>query len=119
MPDQDDWPNGLELPSKIVSMKTKRMYQEERREMRRQMIAHPHHEANGFVSKVICYRKNWQQNPANDMDVIAVERPAEFDFSADYEPNNFFDQPEERILTTIWHRDIPAAKLIMYKGKCN
>lgn len=98
-------------------MKSKRMYQSERQEMREQMIAYPNRAANGFVSKVICYRKNWQQNAANGVDVNDVQRinlDDEYDFSADYEPEDLLN---ESILKTVWNRDITAAKLIMYKGK--
>lgn len=122
-PDQDDWPDGLELPEKIVTMKSKRMLQSERQEMREQIIENPNRAGDGFVSKVICYRKNWQQNAANDMDVNDVQRPGNIhdeyatDFTEDYVPEDFFDRPNESFLKTVWQRDIAAAKLILYRGK--
>lgn len=44
-----------------------------------------------FVSKMICYRKNWQQNVSINMNGNAVERPGVQDFTADYEPRTLFD----------------------------
>lgn len=38
VPNQDDWPNGLKLPPKIVTMKGERLYQMERQEMREAVI---------------------------------------------------------------------------------
>lgn len=107
VPDQNDWPDGLKLPRKIVSKKSKRMYQMERRAV----MADPH-QAVGFVSKVICHHKNWRQNRQHAVD------QHDGDFTADYEPEDFFDMPNEPILKTIWQRDISAAKLILYRGNC-
>lgn len=55
-------------------------------------------QAERFMSKVMYYHKNWQQNEAQTED----EDPAEL-----YRP----------VLKTVWHRDISAARLILYKGK--
>lgn len=121
VPDQNEWPDGLKLPTKIVSMKSKRTYQMERRERREAIIANPN-QAVGSVSKMICYRKNWQQNELYDVDGNDAQRPdfninGEYDYTADYVPDDWnLDEP---ILKTIWHRDISAAKLILYKGKSN
>ena len=108
LPDNDEWPNGLKLPRKIVTMKSKRILKSERRAIRNEMIEDPNH-ADGFVSKVICYRKNWQQNAANPViNNNAVRNDNDEDeMEGDGAP----------ILKTIWHRDISAAKLIMYRGK--
>lgn len=97
-PDQNQWPDGLELPPKIVTMKSKRVLKSERRAMRNAMIEDPTH-ADGFVPKVVCYRKNWQQIAANQVNHNDAERE---------------DVPP---LKAIWHRDISAAKLIMYRGE--
>jgi len=120
-PDQNDWPDGLKLPTKIVTKKTKRKWQSDRQEMRDEWIANPNQTAAGFVSKMICYRKNWQQNAVYDVDGNYVGRPnnindEDYDFTADYVPEDFFDLPTDLVLTTPWHRDITAAKLILYKG---
>lgn len=101
VPNEDRWPDGLQLPTKILSIKSKRMRQAERRVVRRELIANPNRDV-GFGPKVICYRKNWQQN--------VQQYDADDDLPTDHEPN-------ERILKTVWHRDITAAKLIMYRGK--
>lgn len=95
LPDNDEWPITLQLPPKIVTLKSKRVLKSERRALRNASFENPH-EAVGFASKVVCYQKNWQQNAANENENDA---------------NN--DAPA---LKTIWHRDIPAAKLIMYRG---
>ena len=124
LPNQDDWPDGLKLPTKIVTKKTKRKWQHDRNEMRNEWIANPNQTAAGFVSKMICYRKYWQQNVVYDVNGNYVGLPNnnnnnqdDYDFTADYEPEDFFDQPFELILNTHWHRDTTAAKLILYKGK--
>lgn len=108
LPDQDEWPDGLKLPPKIVTMKSKRVLKAERRAVRNAEIENPN-EAVGFVSKVIVYRKNWQQNAANQGNVNNAEHGDEDDGE--------IEDGGEPILKTIWHRDISAAKLIMYKGK--
>lgn len=113
LPDQDDWPDGLKLPPKIVTMKSKRVYQAERREMRERMIENPDQDV-GFVSKVIQYRKNWRQNEAFEMEDLTMDFTA---LTMDDISENMFDQPMPPILKTIWHRDISAAKLILYRGK--
>lgn len=119
MPDQDDWPDGLKLPRKIVTKKSKRVYQAERQAMREAMIENPN-QADGFVPKVISYRKYWQQNAVFEMEDFVVQRPGniheDMDFTADDIPEDMFDQPMP-ILKTIWNRDISAAKLILYRGK--
>lgn len=124
LPDQDDWPLRLKLPSKIVTKKSKRMYQTERKEMREAMIANPDVQGVGFVSTMKCYRKNWRQNwQQNGLDNNPAVLPGaiidnDYDFTADYVPEDFFDVPIDPILKTVWQRDITAAKLIMYRGEC-
>lgn len=103
-PDQNDWPDGLKLPRKIVTMKSKRVLKRERRAMRNAIIEDPNH-AEGFVSKVMCYRKNWQQIAVNQV------------INNDAEREDEDDDANVPVLTTIWQRDIPAARLIMYRGK--
>lgn len=116
VPNQDMWPDGLKMPTKIVALKSKRMRRTEGEEMREALNADPNQDV-GFVSKVICYRKNWRQNLQQyDVDVNNAERRYE-DFASDYEPEDFLAEPDERILKTVWHRDITAAKLILYRGK--
>lgn len=86
------------------------MLKSERRAIRNALVEDPN-EAVGFVSKVICYRKNWQQNAANQaINNVHAEYDEEDDGDDDGED---FGPP---ILKTIWHRDISAAKLIMYRG---
>lgn len=97
-PDNEEWPDGLKLPTKIVTMKSSRELKSQRRAIRRAMVE-DRHGAVGFVSKVKVYRKNWQQNAAN----AAINTNAEYDDGAP-------------VLKTIWHRDISAAKLILYRG---
>lgn len=104
LPDNDEWPDGLKLPHKIVTMKSKRVLKSERRAMRALLVEDPNH-AVGFVSKVLCYRKNWQQIAANQVINNGAEREDE---------NNDANVP---VLMTIWQRDISAAKLILYRGK--
>lgn len=104
LPDQNEWPNGLKLPRKILTMKSRRVLKSERRAMRNAMVEDPNH-AVGFVSKVICYRKNWQQIAANQV----------INNDAECEDGN--DDANEPVLKTIWQRDISAAKLIMYRGE--
>ncbi|XP_031636340.1 uncharacterized protein LOC116349170 [Contarinia nasturtii] len=123
VPDNNDWPEGLKLPEKIVTMKSKRMLLSERQELRDAMVANPN-QAVGFVSKVICYRKNWRQNAAYDAVNNVAQLPGiirdenVIDFTEDYMllDDDFYVAEEEAILNTIWHRDIAAAKLIIYKG---
>lgn len=91
------------------------MWQSQRKVMREAMIANPN-QAVGFVSKVICYRKNWQQNAANDVDNNAAEHADVSDCTEDSMSEDS-DEPMHRILKTIWQRDISAAKLILYRGK--
>lgn len=107
-PDNDEWPDGLKLPQKIVTMKSKRVLKSERRAIRNAIVEDPN-EAVGFVSKVICYRKNWQQNAANQ----AINNDAEHGNENEVE----IDDNGVPGLMTIWHRDISAAKLIMHRGK--
>lgn len=122
-PNDDDWPDGLKLPRKIVTMKSKRELLSERRDVREAMIVNPN-QAVGFVSKMTCFRKNWQQNAVNGTDYNVVQLPDHIhdenvmDFAEDsHMPNDFEDDfPYVAVLTTIWHRDISAAKLIMYRG---
>lgn len=116
LPNQVDWPDQLKLPTKIVTKKSKRMYRTERKELREEMIRNPN-EAVGFVSKMVCYKKNWHQNLAFNLDNNVDQHPNdEIDFTEDYMPEEFNEPPDERILNTIWHRDISAAKLILYRG---
>jgi hypothetical protein len=110
LPDNDKWPDGLKLPRKIVTMKSKRMLRSERRAVRNALVEDPN-EAVGFVSKVMCYRKNWQQNAANPG--INNNNNAEDDEECDDDVEGDDDVP---VLKTIWHRDISAAKLILYRG---
>lgn len=121
MPDQTDWPATLQLPPKIVAKKSKRKWRTERREQRIAAEQNPIQGAGGLVSKVICYRKNWQQNAANDADDNAGERRGVIihneyvtELTEEYEPEPEYNIP---CLKTIWHRDISAAKLILYKGE--
>lgn len=97
MPDNEDWPETLKLPPKIVTKKTSRMKQAERQ-------ARDPNQADGFESKVICYRKNWRQNADIEEDDNAAEEQEQ-------------EQEQGRILKCVWHRDISAAKLILYKGE--
>lgn len=106
-PDNDEWPDGLKLPQKIV-MKSKLVLKAERRTIRNAIVDDPNYAA-GFVSKVICYRKNWQQIAANQVIINNDEH------KDDNEDDIKFDGTP--VLQTIWHRDISAAKLIMYRGK--
>lgn len=72
--------------------------------MRNAIVEDPNH-ADGFVSKVICYRKNkWQQIAANQT------------INNDEGDEDGNENPIVPILRTIWHRDISAAKLILYRG---
>lgn len=105
-PNQNEWPDGLKLPRKILTMKNKRVLKAERRAMRNAMVEDPNH-AVGFVSKVMCYRKNWQQIAANQV------------INNDAEDDDGNDDANEPALRTIWQRDISAAKLIMYRGRLN
>ncbi|XP_055308543.1 uncharacterized protein LOC129572580 [Sitodiplosis mosellana] len=114
MPAQDDWPDGMKLPEKIVVAKSKRKLRSERRLQPR-----------GFVSKVICYRKNWQQNAANGMDDNVEERRGVIIHDAELGIIEYTDEfvPEDPVddspvLKTVWQRDISAAKLILYRGHC-
>lgn len=100
VPNQDDWSDAL----KIVTVKSKRLYQIERQEMHEEMIKNPN-QAGGFLSKVICQHKNWQQNMAFVLNNNADQRPGvivddEYDFEL------FFDLPDGTILKTNWHWDI-------------
>ncbi|XP_055321799.1 uncharacterized protein LOC129577947 [Sitodiplosis mosellana] len=124
MPDQDDWPDGMKLPEKIVAAKSKRKLRSERRAMRQAAVQNPN-QPRGFVSKVICYRKNWQQNAANGMDDNVEERrgviihDAELgiiEYTDEYVPEDPVD--DSPVLKTVWQRDISAAKLILYRGHC-
>lgn len=110
LPDQNEWPDDLKLPTKIVTKKSKRMLLSQRRQLREAMIEN---QAIGFVSKMICYHKNWQQPDSNH--IIADD----MDFTEDVIPDEFINEPNPPnppILKTIWHRDISAAKLILYRG---
>ncbi|XP_055320564.1 uncharacterized protein LOC129577480 isoform X1 [Sitodiplosis mosellana] len=106
LPDNDDWPPNLQLPTKIVSKKSKRTLIADRQRMREAVEQDPN-QAERFVSKVISYQKNWQQSAAIDEDAD----PAEQEDAA--------ESHDRRILKTCWHRDITAAKLILYKGHCH
>lgn len=117
LPDQDDWPDTLKLPSKIVSKKCKRKWRSERGAAREAAREIPN-QGIRFVSKVNCYRKIWQQNEANDMDDnvgIIYQDEYTTEYAAGYGPKeHHFDLPP--VLKTVWHRDITAAKLILYRG---
>ncbi|XP_055320864.1 uncharacterized protein LOC129577568 [Sitodiplosis mosellana] len=122
MLDQDDWPDGMKLPEKIVAAKSKRKLRSERRAMRQAAVQNPD-QPLGFVSKVICYRKNWQQNAANGMDDNVEERRGVsnhgggiIEYTDEYEPEDPVD--DFSLLKTVWQRDISAAKLILYRGHC-
>lgn len=109
-PNQNDWPDGLKLPNKIVTMKSKRVLKSERRALRNAMVENPNQDAVGFVSKVICYRKNWQRNAVHDADNNNNADSMEIDEDDDEYGQNI------PVATVVWHRDIPAAKLILYRG---
>ncbi|XP_055308347.1 uncharacterized protein LOC129572405 [Sitodiplosis mosellana] len=124
MPDQDDWPDEMKLPEKIVAPKSKRKLRSERRAMQQAAVQNPN-QPRGFVFKLICYRKNWQQNAANGMDDNVEERSgviiheAELgiiEYTDEFVPEDPVD--ESPVLKTVWQRDISAAKLILYRGHC-
>lgn len=103
-PDLDEWPVTLKLPEKIVTMRSGRDYKGQRKQMREALIVDHPNQPGGFVSKMVCYRKNWRQNAFEDLDRVGL------DFSEDV---------TIPAISTIWHRDITAAKLILYKGVCD
>ena len=107
-PNQNEWPDGLKLPRRIITMKSKRMLKWERRQLRDAMVENPNLVADGFVSKMICYRKNWQQNAAHNVDNNQNADCMEVDEDE--------DEPGPPISNVVWQRDITAAKLIMYRG---
>lgn len=94
-------PNQANIPMdhlsrKIVSKMSNRMYQKERKHVvagYRRFNVHPIH-SHGLLPKMNVFSKNWQLNIGNDW----------IDLS----------QPHQR--NTIWHRDIVAARCILYKG---
>lgn len=75
-------------------------------------------QAVGFVPKMICYRKNWRQNLVDGLDRNVAQRPDDvIDFTEDYMPEDEDEDDLVPVFATIWHRDISAAKLILYKGR--
>lgn len=85
------------LSKVIISKMSNRRYQQERRQVvdgYRQRNVHPVY-SHGLVPKLTEWFKNWQLN-------------------AD---NNWNDSRHPHQLKTVWHRDIVAAKCILYKGK--
>lgn len=80
----------------IVSKTSKRIYQQERKrvveEYRRGNVDPVY--SYGLVPKLNAWFKNWQPN----------------------DDNNWTDSLHPHQLKTVWHRDVVAAKLILYKG---
>jgi hypothetical protein len=124
----NDWPETLQPPTKIVTVKNTEMLRLDRDEWVDAAIEQnpnlnreqTQRDAQRYVSKVICYRKNWQQIDAateedeadgilQDLRVLYITN--EDGCEVDVEPQN------QRVLKTVWHRDISAAKLILYRGK--
>ncbi|XP_031618447.1 uncharacterized protein LOC116337743 isoform X2 [Contarinia nasturtii] len=98
----EDESSQWNLPNVIITMKSNRVYQQLRKYavdfVNRLNAANPDHipmDSDGLVSKLqVCF-KNWQLNTG-----IWKDDRAPFQ------------------LKTVWHRDIVAAKNIMYKGLC-
>lgn len=84
------------LSKVVISKMSNRQYQKERKHVvdeYRQMNVDPVH-SHGLVPKLNQWFKNWQLNPENDWIDLR--------------------HPHQR--NTVWHRDIVAAKCILYKG---
>lgn len=86
------------LSKVIISKMSNRQYQQERRRVvdgYRQGNVHPVF-SHGLVPKLSVWFKNWQLNAEN---------------------NTWNDSRHPHQLKTVWHRDVVAAKCILYKGK--
>ena len=118
------------LPTGIVTQHSKRQLQAQRRHVKNVLKNHidqvhfeDHHLFEGvektvkrfqelyhrLVSKVSIYRKNWQPIAANH---------GLNDNAANIELQTDQQQQRRRGRTVVWHRDIVAARCILYKGTC-
>lgn len=125
IPNPLDWPETLQLPTKIVTVKNTEMLRLDRDEWvdaaiqqnPNQTREEAQRDAQRYVSKVICYHKNWQHiDAATDEDENEPNWEDLQTLFEYYEREDVAEQQNQHILKTVWHRDICAAKLIMYRG---
>ena len=96
IPNEADMTTDKHLGHAVISKKSNRKYQRERRakvEEYRRLNLNPYF-SHGLVSKLKISFKNWQLNT----------------------DNTWTDSDHPHQLKTVWHRDIVAAKCILYKG---
>lgn len=89
-----EWTWRWQLPTKIIAEKSNREIERDRKAVFEN--GGPEPGANRLVSKINVYFKNWQPN---------------------HETGNWQEEIALK-LKTVWHRDVVAAKCILYKGMC-